>query len=870
MKRIFVFFTLVIFFTSCETVVEPKQSDLFKGTPWEFRYQELRSTVDPATKSIPMGELRLAEEGVIGHFNSLSKKEDADEWIERGPYDVGGRTRALMYDPNDSSHKRVFAGGATGGLWVNDDITDTSSEWNSIDDFSKNISITCLTYDPQNTNIMYCGTGESTSFPSTRGTGVLKSIDGGVTWDVIKITDNGDEVFFVNDIAVRVSNGISELYVGSNGVRSQGELHGENMIGLYKSFDGGSSFVKIDISNSGINSEQFAVSDIEIDGISRIWVGTVGTTFSSSSVGGKILMSEDGINFTIKYEYDSPSSQILTNRTEIGVSESNPNTIYAVIGRDWSSSGLKKFMKSTDGGDVWLDISSPIDADKDIPSNDFTRGQSFYDLILAVNPNDESIIYVGGIDLFMSDDGGASWKQISKWSNNNDLGDLDVSLVHADQHSIIFNPSNDKELVFGNDGGIYFVSDISDAETKSVFEPRNKGYNVTQFYATDISSKHQEELIGGSQDNGSQYFDQPGMNITREASGGDGAFCFFDENNPYLITSYVYNNYYLINLQTGSSVNLLADGSSGDFINTATYDSKNNILFTYKSNTSLYMIDVDNPEPNEIALAKVDQVVSALSVSKFPVDDRYVDIYLGTSEGKLVKKQKIGHPYLSKETVLNNNFVGNVSSVEECSSASNLLVTVSNYSVTSVWYSNNGGVSWMDKEGDLPNIPVRWALMNPNNDNIVILATEVGIYETSNFQDSSPTWLPQSKGMANVRVTMLRTRSSDNKIVASTYGRGLYTSDVFSSNLTIDNFTLASEFKIYPNPIVDETLKIEGSSTYLIDGLEIINLNGQVVMSEKILKQRNVKVDVSELIQGQYILKVRSNKGSFTKKILIE
>ena len=105
--------------------------------------------------------------------------------------------------------------------------------------------------------------------------------------------------------------------------------------------------------------------------------------------------------------------------------------------------------------------------DTGIPDNDFTRGQAFYDLVIIPDPVNDEIVYTGGIDLFKSTNGALTWTQISKWSNNNNLAALLVPLVHADQHTIIFNPKNPSQILFGNDGGIFFAPNSNNMSSTS-------------------------------------------------------------------------------------------------------------------------------------------------------------------------------------------------------------------------------------------------------------------------------------------------------------------------------------------------------------------------------------------------------------------
>ena len=102
-------------------------------------------------------------------------------WVPRGPTNIGGRTNGIMFDPNDASNKRVFAGGVSGGIFVNDNIEDEQSEWRMIDGIPRNLPISVLTYDPNNSNIFYAGTGEIYTGGDAIGNGLWKSSDGGLT-----------------------------------------------------------------------------------------------------------------------------------------------------------------------------------------------------------------------------------------------------------------------------------------------------------------------------------------------------------------------------------------------------------------------------------------------------------------------------------------------------------------------------------------------------------------------------------------------------------------------------------------------------------------------------------------------------------------
>lgn len=156
-----------------------------KDRPDLAAIQDFLRTADPRTGDIPLdarnkankySDMRLAQ-------NANQRAISGVNWVERGPNNVGGRTRAIMYDPNDATGKKVWAGGVGGGLWYTNDISIASPTWVAVDDFWENIAVSSIAYDPNNTNTFYVGTGEGWfNFGAQRGAGIWKTTDGGSNW----------------------------------------------------------------------------------------------------------------------------------------------------------------------------------------------------------------------------------------------------------------------------------------------------------------------------------------------------------------------------------------------------------------------------------------------------------------------------------------------------------------------------------------------------------------------------------------------------------------------------------------------------------------------------------------------------------------
>ncbi|MEM9327534.1 MAG: hypothetical protein AAGA85_17845, partial [Bacteroidota bacterium] len=355
-------------------------------------------------------------------------------WEERGPTNVGGRTRALMFDPNDVTSKKVWAAGVSGGLWVTDNIDDANTPWVSIGDFWANLAITAMAYDPSNTQILYIGTGEGYfNINAVRGEGLWKSTDGGASWEQLPSTSNNPDFYTIHDLVV-LDDGAILVSTMDNGVM--------------RSLDGGATWNNV--LNDGLANR---AGDLEVASNGDIYAST--GIFSP----GNIWKSTDGGTTWSDILPDGYTVQ----RIDLAVALTDANVIYALMqGKEFGVSNAEGggIIKSTDGGATWNWLPNPTVLDPNVKSEDFTNGQGWYNLIVQVDPNDADHVIIGGIDLYQSLDGGESWNQISKQNNAAVISHLDLPVVHADQHAIVFRPGLSDEAIFGNDGGVYLGTQL--------------------------------------------------------------------------------------------------------------------------------------------------------------------------------------------------------------------------------------------------------------------------------------------------------------------------------------------------------------------------------------------------------------------------
>ena len=620
-------------------------------------------------------------------------------------------------------------------------------------------------------------------------------------------------VFYINDVVVRNNEGNSEIYIAT-GVSSHRDaashIFGVDDYGIWKSLDQGTTWIKVPAYLDG-STKLYQPMDLELDPNSnKLWVST--TNNFKGTGGGTILVSNSGMTgFIKKYTIENG------RRTELEIA--SDGTIYAL-----AAANPVTIIKSSDGfSSTPTIITLPSDADGNIDDDDFTRGQSFYDLLIESDPNNPNTVFAGGIDLFKSTTGavnsagGNPWNQLSHW-----YAGFGQPYAHGDQHGAAFGNFDSSKKIIGNDGGVYFSkTQVDGSET---IASRNNNYVTSQFYTIgvapsemfkdsteivsgrDSSTRLQNTItisgmtdvfLAGAQDNGTQLLANKNNSISKgsDVSGGDGAASMFSQNldKRYFVTNYVYNQYvdvYDFNSNQLFQINS-EDTSNGDFITVQALDSKLGVIYSNYSNSGNYEIAAYHSWDNfleadrstnapKIILSSSQMLanISALTVSPFGTDTS--TLMVGLENGSVFKVENANTNAAKWTNISGNEFLGSVSDIEFGINENEILVTFHNYAVKNVFYSSDGGNTWANKEGDLPDLPVRTILQNPIVLNEVIIGTDLGVWYTKNFKDDSPTWTQGFNGMSDVRVTDLDLRD-DYAVFAATYGRGVFSS-YFSSD----------------------------------------------------------------------------------------
>lgn len=672
----------------------------------------------------------------------------------------------------------------------------------------------------------------------------------------------------VNDIKIRDNGGVSEVYVAAGdsfyGQANTATYLGGPEFGLYKSSNEGSTWSEITLPlTSGGNKH--CPNDIEIGADNKVWVSTTRSVLFNDG-GGQIFSSTNAAatNFTLKHS--------VTNglRTQIAVSSTNANKMYILA---QGSGASPVIMERT--LDDFLNVSTmnlPNDADTGIAANDFTRGQAFYDLMLEVDPSNDNTIYAGGIDLFKSTTLGNFWNQFSHW-----YGGFGEQEVHADQHSLAFAPGNSSRLVFGNDGGVYF-SNNGGTNTNA----RNNGFNVTQFYTVGVAptsvGNGGDYFAAGAQDNGTQGFANvgAGVNSSVETQGGDGAGTDYDQDgDAYYISNYVYNNSIIKRSINGSFIKQInsSNSSFGDFINQQDLDSNQDFLYTnYTDNSGpTYQIARYNTGSGAVNRTILSDVLLTRTPSAFkvsPYTSSSSKLFVGTELGSLLRVDNANGNSPIWSEIGGSNFVGSISDIEFGATEQEIFVTMHNYGVENIWYSNDGGVSWSEKEGNLPDMPVKCILQNPLNTEEVIVGTELGVWYTQDFSSTSPNWTSAFNGMSNVKVTDLDMRD-DYAVYASTYGRGIFSGQFTAETFSIEENVLVDGIKVYPT-VSNGSITISSNDVFEELKLNVFSMNGQLVHSDKFNLNNSSENVTLKVASGVYLMNFTQGNLKMTKKIIIK
>lgn len=864
---------------------------------------------NPITGKVENKDIQAA----ISQINTLSDNANKTtilnqlEWTERGPDNIGGRTRAMMVDRNDSN--KFYMGAVSGGFWTSVDRGNTWIKMKGTDSAMR-ITVSCMA---QATNgDIYYGTGESFTgingingqgggFP---GGGIFKSTDGGLTSTVLASTapptgSTGSTYSYINRIATDPNNA-NHLFAAVNR-------------GLRESNDGGNTW-------SLVTNVPSAAPILDVD------ISSNGNVVLASSSNQMYLSTDGGNTFIPNINVTSrglPGSSGI-NRVEVSIAPSDDNFMYCVMSTGTTNGNeTKGIYKSSDRGQNWTAIGlggsqvfNPLGT------------QGTYNIALGVHPTIPEMVFVGGqLELYRYTPQ-ALWEPIAFWAASAQNG----IYVHADMHGIMFNNGNPNEMYVITDGGFFRTQDCT--ALNPFFVEKNKNYATAQCYG--VAANRLGHIVFGTQDNGTAVINGSLSNSPKtsiDAMGGDGMrgaisnidpdFVFGTSQNGGLRrstdggkTMASFRNIFDKNIDNESTPNGSPDEGSPWI---APVELRENELGAHTK--SAFMIGFDNNvwfTQNAVGTGTVIWfpliTLNGAQFSAITLADDGKTAFVGSAGGGVWRITGIDlfntrYQYDDTTTsLLSNGFSGDslfvvtqltgpfggsqITDLEFNSATDELLITTPRYGVANHVFRSTNALAPVPTvtsiQGNLPAMPVYSAAIL-NQPNSYIIGTDMGVWgtdnggatwtELNNIGGDEAKWHPR---LATMQIAIEPVLQSDSGgyagevIYTGTYGRGTFSSisraSTFWPTTTNNVSSKKQSLRIYPNP-VSTTAHIEYNDVQKGGDavIKVMSLTGHTLRSKVSNLQsgnNKVEVDLSGLSRGVYLITVQSANGLSSAKVV--
>lgn len=690
---------------------------------------------------IPAGALQAAwrqyrqrwPEAVILPRNRAGATAADVTWNPLGPSpintDASGRISAVAVHPVDSNV--LYIGAAQGGVWRS---TDAGASWIPLTDTECSLAMGSIAIDPVSPDIIYAGTGElHFSGDSYYGCGVLRSTDGGNSW-----TQLGASVFDANTVLARIGRVVIDAPTAGSTVGTT--VYVASSLGVHKSTDSGVTWRK---TLDGIATD--LVQHPTQPALLWAAIGAPG----GGQLNGVYRSADFGETWA-----RLPNGFATTNvgRIALAFAPSTNATLYAAVqdafGAGGSDGALLGIWRTGDGLN-WTRLAA---------TGAECGAQCWYDIVIATDPLNPQIVYFGGIGLYRSTDGGNAFTSI-------------LNGIHVDQHAITIDPRDPATLFVGNDGGIYRSRNRGNS-----WIPLNNDLNITQFYSgialhpTDTSV-----VLGGTQDNGTLEFG--GSPVWNLVLNGDGGYTAIDYNTPsiaYAETQWQQNSSFSGPRQrigpgffSDRKVNGINLSDRALFIPPLVMDPTNpaTLYFgTYRIYRTTNGADLWTPISDDLSHTPTGRISAIAPSLADPAT-----VYVGTSDGYLQVTRDNGVTWQLRNNGIPDRAVTDI--MVDQRDANTAIAVVSSFGTGHVFRTTNGGTSWQDISGNLPDVPVNAVLIHPALGEDIYIGTDLGTFRTL---DGGGQWQPFNDGMPNVAVFDLAYNADTGLAVAATHGRGMF------------------------------------------------------------------------------------------------
>lgn len=739
------------------------------------------------------------------------------KWNELGPKDVAGRVSEMAFTKN----KKPFAGGDMGGVWSNNDISSNLNWQMKTPNIYSYYNISSVATHPSDANIIYFATGKTYgNITKKPGDGIFKSVDGGLTWNVVSITKPANcfnRTAFINKIKVAMNGDVfvatarvmnASIDADTNGIFV---LSSDNT--TFKRIIGTSlNSIGFDIERAANGEMWFSCLDIPNSNTQR---ALYRSTFNGTKWNAIPQTSSAGAGFS-----PLPINEDI-QRVELACAPNNANVIYALYHMDPSDI---RVYKTTDGPtsplgtSMWTKCTDPLPQVPNIVSA--LSAMINRDLAIVVDPNDKDIIYIGSLKVARGNISGST----AQWT------DISSVALHEDIASLVFFPNSSKELYACTDGGVYKCK--NPATTTPFWTYNSVNLNITQFNSCAMNNTMAYNFLAGAQDNKTQWLkNASGISTSVVVGSGDGLSCFMGTKLTTLAGDNLYKMVLSNNLTTTDMdfhtamykdafpfapnfgacppQTLYSIGNATTPI-AADLDDENDVLISKSaiSGSLFFITNLNNTTPNCTPIQS-----QTVNIPGMPFDASCIKVspeasstikrfYVADNSGKLYKVTWTSGSAINATAIdimgtlpLGQVIVGiDVQGIND----NEIVVVYENTgaSTQNIFYTNNYNATgtsvptWTSLESSgvspIQGLPVRCVkfLRQGANNTMgakIVIGTEIGCYTaTSLTTGTSTVWTPDENG-PDIPITQIQYRpASDGLLLMSTYGRGLWKSDTYT------------------------------------------------------------------------------------------
>ena len=725
-------------------------------------------------------------------------------WHPRGPTNIGGRITSMAISRQDPNI--LYAGAADGGVLKS---TNAGVNWTPLFDDQPSLSIGAVAVDPTNDNVVYAGTGEANSSgDSYDGFGVVKSTNGGITWFSLGL----GETRHIGKIVIDPQHP-GTLYVAAMGTLFTGNTER----GVYKSTDGGSAWTHVLFVNDSTGVVDLSINPQNPSVLlaaswermrapeGRRYVGGVGTgIYRTTDAGATWTHLAGGL----------PGPDPALGRPGIAIAPSNPSVMYTAFADD--PGNFAGVYKSTDGGDTWTRTN-------DASLSNLYSNFGWYFGNVFVNPSDENNVYVSGVSIGKTTNGGTSWTT--------------QSTTHADNHAMSFHPTDPNILYIGNDGGRSKSINGGASWTRET----DQDLPISQFYAGSIDYLNPQNSIGGMQDNGTPRTQTGSSSDWQSINGGDGFYAVIDYTNA----SYQYaESQYGAIRRTTTNWSSSSSGTNGigfsDRLNWSTpivIDPTNPaVLYTgtqyvYRTTNRAATWTQVSPDLTDGEVPGFGAYATVTTIDVAPTDSN--SVIAGTDDANVWITTNRGVAWNNVSGGLPNRWITRVRF--DPTDAAIAYVTCSGYRIDSplphIFRTSDRGSHWQDISGNLPEAPINVVLVDPLVTSRLYVGTDVGCYYTT---DLGAHWDAMGTGLPNVVISDMQLHGPTRIARAFTHGRSMW--EISLDSLTTTGVTenpgapVAFElFQNFPNPFNPSTTLAFNVAVATHVRIDVLDVTGRLV-----------------------------------------